>query len=264
MVAFLERQEIIQLRNVKPLVGEQREALNIPPSKRIDHVEPPNFYKPASTAIIEVPNDAATNPTLPDAADENQKGDSDEGELRTISHMDTGKEYVSESSKEGADTLVSDDTKDDDSTEPVGKDEASKLDQDLMMDDDEEDEKQETAQEAEVKSTTVTTMFQKILSLGGAGHVVVDVGSDMQPGLDHPAANSGPNARQPTVVYQGRKVSAIQFDVGGALPFSRLLSGSSHPCLGLQFTRASNTCWCNSNCCSFDWTSSDRCKCWRF
>jgi hypothetical protein len=195
-------------------VGEQREAWNIPPPKRIDHIDPPDFYKPTSPAM------STDNPTHPDADDKNEKVCSDEEELPSLNQIDTGKEGVSNANDspedsscqvEVGETSALDDTNDDDSIEPVGKEEASKFDQDMMMDDDEEDEKQEPAQETDVKSRIVTTMFQKILSLGGAGHVVVDVGSDMQSGPDHPAQNLGPNARQPTLVHQGRKVREREF-----------------------------------------------------
>ena len=52
---------------------------------------------------------------------------------------------------------------DDDSNDAVGKEDAAKLDQDLMLDDSESD-KEEAA---EVTNRKVTIMFQKLLSLGG-------------------------------------------------------------------------------------------------
>jgi hypothetical protein len=187
--------------------------LSILPPNRLDDIDPPDFYKPT---IVEDAHHPGQTLTHPEAADKNQMEDRNEVEHSSIDQLVTGKGGASNANdlpcqEERGEITATDDSKDDDSTEPVGKEEASKLDQDMMIDDDEEDEKQEPPQEIECKSRKVTSMFQKILSFGSAGHMVVDVGSDMQPGLNHLVQNMGPSARQPTLVHQGRKVRATEF-----------------------------------------------------
>jgi hypothetical protein len=81
-----------------------------------------------------------------------------------------------ESPTEARQEAAGNDKADDDSNEAVGKEEAAEQDRDMMND----NENEETMEEVDVSNTQkVTTMFQKILSLGGqAGQVVMKVGAE--------------------------------------------------------------------------------------
>ncbi|KAG7359177.1 protein phosphatase 2C [Nitzschia inconspicua] len=204
------RQEIMQLRTAKPLAGERKEALNIPPPKDISHIEPPEFYKRTSMATVSIDGNssssASSNPI--DNEDEKQKGQSDDSTATTeTTVVETDSHDVDDKdNSSGDDPPPNDDSvdvEDDDSTEAIGKEEASRIDQD-MMDEDDTPSKQATSGVGS-NPRKVATMFQKILSLGGgAGQVVVEVDSNMQP--VRPVQNLGPNARQPTLVHQGRMI----------------------------------------------------------
>jgi hypothetical protein len=100
------------------------------------------------------------------------------------------------------------DAKDDDSEEAVGKEEALELDRDMMDDDKKDSPKQDGPDSLNGgNARKVTKMFQKILSLGGgAGQIVVDTGSEGPQPEATQNDISGPSARKPTMVHQGRMV----------------------------------------------------------
>jgi hypothetical protein len=159
--------------------------------------------------MVAISGDLGVETSTSNASDNAQQNSIGSG----VKHTSTAKEEeVGESDATGSKENTacpdggssSEDPKDDDSTEAVGKEEASTLDQDMMDDDDAELNKANDPPDGNPRK--VTTMFQKILSLGGgAGQVVVDVGSNIQPA--QPGQNLGPDARQPTLVHQGRMVS---------------------------------------------------------
>lgn len=102
-----------------------------------------------------------------------------------------------------------DNAKDDDSNEAVGKEEALERDRDMIDNDDDEDSgiTNESTENVNNSAGNVTTMFQKLMLLGGgAGQVVVNVGGDGGIGQTTENAISVPNARKPTVHHQGRMV----------------------------------------------------------
>ncbi|KAL3909919.1 MAG: hypothetical protein SGARI_002366, partial [Bacillariaceae sp.] len=203
------------LRNVKPLVGERKEVSEIPAVHDISGVTPPDFYTQtysSSTDIVpadddnnsntaeeangkqEISNENETQQPEPDQTVEPPQSD-EAAQGTEVSKEDTPAAEVTEAASkddnESSDSTnnatTGEDAKDDDSDEAVGKDEALELDRNMEDNDGNDDNaSSEHANESvnhpegdgDQNATKVSTMFQKILSLGGgAGQVVVDVGS---------------------------------------------------------------------------------------
>lgn len=124
-------------------------------------------------------NEPTTTPVEPDGENNDDDDDGDkkmEATTEKDGETDTTETREEDSAEE-----------DDDSTDAVGKEEAARQDRDMMDDidssDDDNPASKETAiicveESPEQKPAKVTSMFQKILSLGAtAGQVVVKVGS---------------------------------------------------------------------------------------
>ena len=200
--------EIVRLRTLKPSVAERREATNIPPVAPVDsNVAPPDsggFPSLVTSNSIEE-DSPAENPT----AMAESKGDAPDGEsssnemtdakppqqetaessasVANVSEPDTIAEGEAKVQEEAREDSAGDDTtkekSDDDSNEAVGKEEASELDRDMMDDEDNENESKEQGgasgdSQAVANNSKVSSMFQKILSLGTnqSGQIVVKVG----------------------------------------------------------------------------------------
>jgi hypothetical protein len=207
------RDEIIQLRNVKPLVGERKEATDIPPIRDLSDIVPPDFY--ATTKELTPTSSTELAGVLPDetqddpvAGDNNDEKTDNQKETKEDTSTEAGS---NSSSKDDGDEKDTDDVKDDDSNEAVGKEEAANDDQDMMDDDEKspEDDKKNIQNVSSRNSKAVTTMFQKILAFGGGGgQMVVNIGDDDDDD-DGPTLGqmrTGPNARKPTLIHQGRMV----------------------------------------------------------
>ena len=170
------RDEIVLLRTAKPQIGERRDATLIPEPKVL-----PGVSTPANS------NDATSEGT-------------------SVDHMET--ENHGDVSSEEAREVPDPDSADDDSTEAVGKEEAAERDQDMMDENDAHDDTGEVIDIDSNRKTKVTTMFQKILSLGThSGQIVVKV--NPEEGITAPPTEpvaSVPLTTQPTLVHNGRMV----------------------------------------------------------
>lgn len=175
-----QSEEIIEFRNLKPSTGERRDAISIPPEV-VD----------MSSAMVVEENNGEEKPAESSLQKKSDETDADQP-----------------TSAEARQQAPEDDKADDDSNEAVGKEEAAEQDRDMMGGDGDGEE--------EVDASTgrkVTTMFQKILSLGGqSGQVVVNVdGEDGEepeaPAAPAVSAPTGPSASQPTLIHNGRMVS---------------------------------------------------------
>jgi len=234
------RQELVQLRNSKPMVGERKEATDIPPPQDISHIVPPAFYTIAteldkqisdSEELVETGSEDGkkgeqneTNPAKEENEEQQQpaleteespaSAADAEGRVEDSSSTDAA---TGDNEKASVEEDDRDNSKDDDSTEAVGKEEAAEQDRDMMDGDDDNNNNSDSPKEndtvgEEENSNTgkVTTMFQKILSLGGApsGQVVVNIsgGSGQQSAADQEDNTTGPSARRPTIIHQGRMI----------------------------------------------------------
>lgn len=171
------REEIAILRNAKPQTGERRDAVSIPSPKPMEG---------ESTQAIEVDTSDS-----PDGTETNTNVESSNGTLT-----------ICEETREVAEP----ESADDDSNEAVGKEEAAEQDRDMMDENDDNDE--EIIEVTTQKSTKVTSMFQKIMSLGSqGGQVIMKVGpNDEEKATPPPSAAPGQSALQPTLVHNGRLV----------------------------------------------------------
>mmetsp|Transcript_113467 Transcript_113467/g.169738 ORF Transcript_113467/g.169738 Transcript_113467/m.169738 type:complete len:526 (-) Transcript_113467:28-1605(-) len=178
------REEIINLRNLKPTSGERRDAVSIP--------DVACTASNPTGIVIEEPAEPKADPAEGKADDAKPAAD------------DEGGEQATEEREADAD-----DEKDDDSTEAAGKEEAAEQDRD-MMDDGEKSESIEPVDPS--NAGKVTSMFQKILSLGGgstSGQVVVKVDEDDATGQAASSPHSqpiGPSAAHPTILQNGRMI----------------------------------------------------------
>ena len=154
---MLSSEEIINLRSIKPETGDQRDAISIP----------------------EVLDGSDNNEGAVEAMDSSQTDQegklADEPEFHDAKTGETPEEEPTTETREEATEPAKDD---DDSTDAVGKEEAAKQDRD-MLDDDNGEEEKETIEVDPADSKNVSTMFKKILSLGGqGGQVVIKVGEE--------------------------------------------------------------------------------------
>jgi hypothetical protein len=169
-------EEITLLRTAKPQIGERRDATLIPEPKTLQGVS----------------NQSNTT----DTTSGGKSSDNMETENQVV--------VVSEEARE----VPEPDSADDDSTEAVGKEEAAERDQDMMDENDDIDDANAVIELDNKKKTKVTTMFQKILSLGShSGQIVLKV----NPEEDSTAPSTEPEATaplsaQPTLVHNGRMV----------------------------------------------------------
>jgi hypothetical protein len=175
---------------MKPQTGERRDAISIPEPEPVAGEAPKNEAGIASLA------------------------DADEGSAAATSETSTA-DSSSEKAEEARET-VEGETADDDSVEAVGKEEAAVQDRDMMDEQDTAKEEDGIIEVDASNSTKVTTMFQKILSLGTQGGQVIlgaDGESDTKAtpvAIPTPAAvPTGPSASQPTIVHNGRMVCYI-------------------------------------------------------
>lgn len=305
---MMDRQEIMQLRNMKPQVGERRDALSIPPERDFSGIVPPNFYlaRPGASAA------AATNDEEEKAQETIQSDNSDDSgaeKEEVEENADGDKVEEEEAQADGipadlettSDDKQSDDsTADDDSDQAVGLEEAAEQDRDLMDDDDasSDDEtpnnekssmdREDIVEELDASSDSgspnktekVTTMFQKILSLGTPkGQVVVSRATDHtgQAATPQGAApippeadmSSGPDARLPTVTHNGRMVRAT--NDGDAFIFCDIpvvfklytlhnLTTFLFYFTDLQSTGSSGACWRHGHCRRFNRSRLDGSK----
>lgn len=171
------REEIALLRTAKPQIGERRDATLIP------EPEPSQGLSSQSNS---------TEPT---------SGEKCHDKMETDSHGVVASEEAREVSEP--------DSADDDSTEAVGKEEAAERDQDMMDENDAVDDDANAIVEIDTKrKTKVTTMFQKILSLGShSGQIVVKV--NPEEGSTPPSTEPATTLRQtshPTLVHNGRMI----------------------------------------------------------
>lgn len=191
----------MKLRSVKPLPGERKEAVDIPPPQSISHIAPPEFYESTTRAIVAIHGES-DSASLDSKSEGREDSPGMEAPMEDVNSPETKISTPFDGEANAESTAAPGDAKDDDSTEAVGKDEASKLDQDMM---EEDSPPAQSSLATDANPRKVTAMFQKILSLGGgAGQVVVDVGDELRVG--RLGQNIGPNARQPTLVHQGRMV----------------------------------------------------------
>jgi Protein phosphatase 2C len=171
LINTCNRQEILQLRNMKPQLGERREATSIPPEVDTSSIVPPPFYlvRPASvSASASAPEEKET-----DKAEENDNEKENENETAA----DDDKESTVDSATEATTSADSDITAaaddendnqednseapeaseaqdseegdcDDDSEQAVGLEEAAEQDRDTMMDDDDDNDDDNNDDEA--------------------------------------------------------------------------------------------------------------------
>jgi hypothetical protein len=184
--------EIIRYRQLKPQMGERLDAEWIPD-------ETPIFKKLGGTAgglELEKPEDKESQ--------EEQKNDieDEESTSSTPKELETEK---SEEEREGADQEKADD----DSTEAAGKQEAAEQDRDMMNGDDDSSPQEENPAEG---YSAASSMLAKILNLGAPsmpsrGQVVLNEGATQPVSSPKNApAPSGPSARLPSLVHNGRMV----------------------------------------------------------
>ena len=177
-------EEIIMLRNVKPTTGERRDASNIPSIEKT-----PNAVEGANTNCDEESTPVNTEDSAIDSDADDSKpaatksAEKNDGESGNSSTKSADEEPKTET-REGA----GDESKDDDSNEATGKEEAAEQDRDMMEDGDEKSDDDEVVEVVDTSSADkVTSMFQKILALGGhgqSGQAVVKVNDDDAPGQD--------------------------------------------------------------------------------
>lgn len=167
------REELGNLRNVKPFPGERRDAISIPSEGKVSP-EP---------AAAQGPSDEATETTEQDTA---TTAETREDKVETKNEND-----------------------DDDSNEVVGKEEAAEKDRNL--EEDNEETGTELAEDEEIATAQVTSMFKKILALGNqSGEIVMDAGggADMS-SSPQGSLVTGPSASQPTIYHNGRMVRIL-------------------------------------------------------
>eukprot|EP00980_Cylindrotheca_fusiformis_P022249 scaffold9153_cov121-Cylindrotheca_fusiformis.AAC.13 len=138
------REELVYLRNNKPLPGERRDAISIPKED----------------------------------ADDNRKmaANDKDSENNEASSVDTETENQGSACLEDKSRA---EKSDDDSDERVGEEEASKLDRNLTDGDSANDDDVKSSETDETQSARVTAMFQKILALGTpSGETALKLGSE--------------------------------------------------------------------------------------
>jgi hypothetical protein len=158
----LSSEEIINLRNLKPTFGERRNAVSIP--DRLDTPAKPDGGTSEDSAASK----------SEEAEDGSAAGDAESKNTEGASTADSKDDLPATEGREAA----AKDENDDDSIEAVGKEEAAEQDQDMM----DEGDNSETIEPVDPSNADrVTSMFQKILSLGGtaaSGQVVVKIDED--------------------------------------------------------------------------------------
>lgn len=199
MIADIDRRgELSILRNTKPQTGERREALSIPEPLPLAG-EPPQA-EPGIVSLAESISDEGSSEKPPPVPSDSET---------------SGEVPVAQEAREMTEGVAADD----DSVEAVGKEEAAEQDRDMMDENDEQDATKEDDAILEVDAsqpTKVTTMFQKILSLGAqGGQVILNVGADgdsdakLTPDANAPPAaalKTGPSTSQPSIVQNGRMI----------------------------------------------------------
>jgi serine/threonine protein phosphatase PrpC len=190
------RDELIRLRAIAPIPGEQREARTIPPvpeqstppvSTTITHENP--LQPPVDTKKLSE-NDTTEN------AGEDKTSDAFEDTTAKQEEVPTGQETTvaadgTQQQTEANEQTDGDDESDADSQEAVGKEDAAENDQDLSSDEEDDNENNhskhgnpdqppEESKQAvdQVTAEKVTSMFQRLLNLkaGTSGELVVQVG----------------------------------------------------------------------------------------
>ncbi|CAJ1952111.1 unnamed protein product [Cylindrotheca closterium] len=164
------RDEIVTLRNSKPFPGERRGAVSIP----------------ADQTVGIIPKE--TNPSNKSSSESTDAGNA-KGENEELAPTEGGNNT---------------DTSDDDSTGRVGEEEAAELDRNLDGDEKRiEQDSNDTSDELDKKTATVTGMMQRILNLASSSgdKGVVPLNSE-----ETNQSAGGPSAAKPTIVHNGRLI----------------------------------------------------------
>ena len=196
----LYRDELAQLKTQKPIPGVRKEATSIPETT-------PIFGSSQ-------PQDETDTTSGKETSRQDQQEDTSAAKSQSISTT------ADESSETSGSTSTPDNNNNDkddadaDSQEVVGKEEASKEDQDLMNDDEDDssndadaDDLDNDADVEDEPNSQVSQMFQKIMQLSAVASGQADAGQ--VEAVAPVAPVSGPNAKQPSVVHNGRMVSVI-------------------------------------------------------
>jgi hypothetical protein len=159
--------ELVRLRSQKPHMGERRVAESIP-----DRLS----FQVFDTASLCLDNAANADNS---GEETKSKEETDKPQDETTDDSPKPEANAKEAREEVAGQALADDCGgDDDSKEAVGKQEAAEQDRDMM---DDEAEAPENEELVETTNSKVSTMFQKIMSLGSqAGQVVMSVGAEVQ------------------------------------------------------------------------------------
>lgn len=235
------RNEIVTLRTVKTEKGATKTLENgmqsIPPIPDVTMAEaPPDFYtlsKPSAPATLS-PNPATTivdakvedatpedsTPMVDVTTDDQQQADRSLSIAMDPEQAEALKNAVKDFEKNSDETDNTTEEESVDTTEPVGQEEAMVLDDNIDETIDDADPMTDTTEEGSPNGGKVTTMLQKILSLGGTadGTDAELNGDEPQPAAPAPEVLieapkypdalevAGTNPRQPAVSHNGRLI----------------------------------------------------------
>ena len=198
----LHRDELAQLKTQKPIPGVRKEATSIPETTPIFGSSQPQ-------------DETDTTSGQETSRQDQQEGTSaaQSQSVSTTADEESSETSGSTSTPDNNNNNDKDDA-DADSQEVVGKEEASKEDQDLMNDDEDDssndadaDDLDNDADVEDEPNSQVSQMFQKIMQLSAVASGQADAGQ--VEAVAPVAPVSGPNAKQPSVVHNGRMVSVI-------------------------------------------------------